>query len=49
MGKAKHVMTVYHDGSTLFRTWVSGFSSRAEANAFCAALKAKSKPCFVKG
>jgi hypothetical protein len=48
-GKAKHVMTVDHAGATLFRTWVSGFASRAEAGAFCAALKAHSKPCFVKG
>jgi hypothetical protein len=48
-GKAKHVMTVDHAGATLFRTWVSGFATRAEANAFCAALKARSKPCFVKG
>jgi hypothetical protein len=48
-GKAKHVMTVDHDGATLFRTWVSGFATRAEAGAFCAALKAHSKPCFVKG
>jgi cytoskeletal protein RodZ len=48
-GKAKHVMTVDHDGATLFRTWVSGFATRAQAGAFCAALKAHSKPCFVKG
>jgi hypothetical protein len=48
-GKAKHVMTVDHEGATLFRTWVSGFGSRAQAQAFCAALKARSKPCFVKG
>jgi hypothetical protein len=48
-GKAKHVMTVDHDGATLFRTWVSGFSTRAQANAFCSELKAHSKPCFVKG
>jgi hypothetical protein len=49
VGKAKHVMTVDHAGATLFRTWVSGFTSRAQADAFCAALKARSKPCFVKG
>jgi hypothetical protein len=48
-GKAKHVMTVEHGGATLFRTWVSGFATRAQANAFCAALKAQNKPCFVKG
>jgi len=49
VGKAKHVMTVDHGGATLFRTWVSGFSTRAQAEAFCATLKAHSKPCFVKG
>jgi len=49
VGKAKHVMTVDHAGSTLFRTWVSGFTTRAQAQAFCTALKAHSKPCFVKG
>jgi hypothetical protein len=48
-GKAKHMMTIDHGGATLFRTWVSGFATRAEANAFCAALKAHGKPCFVKG
>jgi hypothetical protein len=48
-GKAKHVMTVDHGGATLFRTWVSGFASRAQAKAFCAALQTHSKPCFVKG
>jgi hypothetical protein len=48
-GKAKHVMTVDHDGATLFRTWVSGFATRAQAQAFCAELKANNKPCFVKG
>jgi hypothetical protein len=48
-GKAKHVMPVDHGGATLFRTWVSGFGSRAQAEAFCAALKSHSKPCFVKG
>jgi hypothetical protein len=49
VGKAKHVMTIDHDGATLFRTWVSGFATRAQANAFCTALKAHGKPCFVKG
>jgi len=49
VGKAKHMMTVDHEGATLFRTWVSGFETRAQANAFCAALKAHSKPCFVRG
>jgi hypothetical protein len=48
-GKAKHVMTVDHGGATLFRTWVSGFATRAQAESFCTAIKAHGKPCFVKG
>jgi hypothetical protein len=49
-GKSKHVLPVTTaNGKTLFRTWVSGFSTRADANAFCEALKAKNKTCIVKG
>jgi hypothetical protein len=49
-GKSKHVLAVNTAaGKTLFRTWVSGFSSRADATAFCEALKAKNKTCIVKG
>jgi cell division protein FtsN len=48
-GKSKHVLAIQVNGATLYRTWVAGFASRTEATAFCNALKAKAKPCFVKG
>jgi outer membrane biosynthesis protein TonB len=47
-GKGKSVEKVEKDGHTLFRTQVTGFSSRADASAFCAKLKAAGKACFVK-
>ncbi len=47
-GKAKHVEPLDKDGATLYRTSVTGFSDRASATAFCEALKAKGKICFVK-
>ena len=47
-GKAKHVEPVDKDGATLYRTSVNGFADRASATAFCEALKAKGKICFVK-
>jgi hypothetical protein len=47
-GKGKHVEPVDKDGHTLYRTSVTGFSDRAAAAAFCDALKAKGKICFVK-
>ena len=47
-GKAKHVEPVDKDGATLYRTSVTGFADRASATAFCDALKAKGKICFVK-
>ena len=48
-GKAKHVQSLDKDGTTLYRTWLSGFATRADALAFCEALKAKGKTCLVKG
>jgi hypothetical protein len=48
-GKSKHVLAVDKDGKTLFRTWVAGFATRADAVSFCEALKAKNKSCIVKG
>ena len=48
-GKAKHVQPLDKDGATLYRTWLSGFATRADAQAFCEALKAKGKTCLVKG
>jgi hypothetical protein len=47
-GKGKSVEKVDKDGKTLFRTQVTGFSSRAAATAFCDKLKAAGKACFVK-
>ncbi len=48
-GHAKHVQPLDKDGTTLYRTWLSGFATRADALAFCDALKAKGKTCLVKG
>ncbi len=48
-GKAKHVQPLDKDGTTLYRTWLSGFATRADAQAFCDALKAKGKTCLVRG
>jgi hypothetical protein len=47
-GKGKKVEPVERNGSTLLRTSVTGFSSRSDAQAFCDALKAAGKNCFVK-
>jgi cell division protein FtsN len=45
-GKGKHVELV--PGKGLYRTTVTGFGSKADAAAFCNALKASGKSCFVK-
>jgi outer membrane biosynthesis protein TonB len=47
-GKGKSVEKVERDGSTFYRTTVTGFASRADAAAFCAALKGAGKACFVR-
>ncbi|HEX5377619.1 MAG TPA: SPOR domain-containing protein, partial [Phenylobacterium sp.] len=47
-GKGKKVEAIQKDGATLYRTQVTGFASRADAQAFCAKLKAAGKSCFVK-
>lgn len=47
-GKGKSVQAIERDGKTLYRTAVTGFSSRAEAAAFCDTLKAAGKSCFVR-
>jgi hypothetical protein len=46
-GKAKRVEPVQSGGKTLYRTAFTGFS-KAEAQAFCAALKAAGRDCIVK-
>lgn len=47
-GKGKRVEQIQKDGSTLFRTTVTGFGSRQAATDFCNQLKAAGKNCFVK-
>jgi hypothetical protein len=47
-GKGKKVEAIDKNGTTLYRTAVTGFASRAEAKAFCDALSAAGKSCFVK-
>jgi len=45
-GKGKAVEKI--EGGSLYRTFVTGFSSRADAQAFCARLQAAGKSCFVR-
>ncbi|KRA59313.1 sporulation protein [Caulobacter sp. Root655] len=47
-GKGKKVEAIDKNGATLYRTAVTGFASRADAKAFCDALSAAGKSCFVK-
>lgn len=47
-GKGKRVEPVVVKGETLYRTTVTGFASRSDADAFCSALKAASKTCFTR-
>jgi hypothetical protein len=47
-GKGKRVEAIDKNGATLYRTAVTGFATRAEAKAFCDALSAAGKSCFVK-
>ena len=47
-GKTKSVVPLSKDGGTLYRTAIGGFASKADADAFCASLKAAGKTCFVK-
>jgi len=47
-GKGKHVEPVAKDGSTLYRTAITGFASKEEATALCDKLKAAGKTCFVR-
>ena len=47
-GKSKRIEALEKNGATLYRTSVTGFSSRASADTFCSGLKAKGKICFVK-
>jgi hypothetical protein len=48
-GKGKHVVPVTKaDGSILYRTSITGFTSRADAEALCAKLRASGGSCFVR-
>jgi SPOR domain len=47
-GRGKRVEKIEREGSTLYRTTVTGFPDRASATAFCERLKAAGKSCFVR-
>jgi len=47
-GKGKRVAAVAKDGATLYRTSITGFSTRAEAEGLCAKLTAAGRTCFVR-
>jgi SPOR domain len=48
-GKSKKVVPVTKaDGTTLYRTAITGFTSREDAQALCDRLKADGKTCFVR-
>ena len=47
-GKGKSVEKIERNGGTLYRTAVTGFSSKADAQAFCVKLQAAGKSCFVR-
>jgi cytoskeletal protein RodZ len=47
-GKGKRVEPVESNGKTLYRGYVTGFASRAEASAYCDRLKAAGRSCFVR-
>ena len=47
-GKGKGVEPIEKNGGTLYRTSVTGFASKADAQAFCAKLQAAGKSCFVR-
>lgn len=47
-GKTKRVEQVESNGATLHRTFIGGFSSREQAQAFCEQLKSQGKSCLVR-
>lgn len=47
-GKSRKVETTVKDGKTFYRSYVGGFASKADAEAFCTSLRARSRPCMVK-
>jgi hypothetical protein len=48
VGKGKSVEKIERNGGTLYRTAVTGFATKADAQAFCARLQAAGKSCFVR-
>ena len=47
-GKGKGVEQIEKNGGILYRTAVTGFATRADAQAFCSKLQAAGKSCFVR-
>jgi hypothetical protein len=47
-GKSKKVESITKDGTVFYRTFVGGFGSKTDAQAFCASLKAAGKVCIVR-
>ena len=47
-GKGKGVEKIEKNGGVLYRTAVTGFASRTDAQAFCAKLQGAGKSCFVR-
>jgi SPOR domain len=47
-GTAKKIDIIDRDGAKLYRTSFIGFAGREKAQAFCDALKASGKACFVR-
>ena len=48
VGRTKSVEPVAKDGQTLYRAYIGGFGSKAEAQTFCGSLKAQGHTCLVK-
>jgi hypothetical protein len=48
LGKGKRVEPLTKDGRSLYRTYVTGFAGRDQAEAFCGKLRAAGKSCLVK-
>ncbi len=47
-GKGKRVVAVTKDGATLYRTAITGFASREQAQSLCDRLQAAGASCFVR-
>jgi hypothetical protein len=47
-GRGKKVEEISKDGKTLYRTSITGFTSRESAQALCARLQAAGRSCFVR-